>query len=209
MDSTYREQDRGYATPCWVWQGPLNEHGYGLSSRTDRLAHRAVYRRLVGAVPQEMTLDHLCRIRACVNPDHLEVVTLAENTRRGAAARYAEREGPLHPLVSLRIAKRLSQTDLAYLLGCSQGLVALWERGEQGITPEWGTRLRELFGVHPLFDCGETRAAKRARAHELRREGLTQVQIAARLSVSDATVCRWLRLDPFAQDDRGEQRRAA
>jgi hypothetical protein len=48
------------------------------------LAHRVAYRLTVGEIPDGLTVDHLCRNRMCVNPDHMELVTLAENGRRGA-----------------------------------------------------------------------------------------------------------------------------
>lgn len=73
------------ATGCWVWQRAMVE-GYGYykppgASQNVR-AHRYVYEQLVGPIPDGMTLDHLCRNRACINPAHLEVVTSVENTRR-------------------------------------------------------------------------------------------------------------------------------
>lgn len=66
---------------CWIWSGRLIETGYGRYG--GRLAHRTAYEWLVGPVPEGLQLDHLCRRRACCNPDHLEPVTLAENVRRG------------------------------------------------------------------------------------------------------------------------------
>ncbi len=71
--------------PCWIWQGKISGNGYGhiwLAGKTVG-AHRLSYKLLVGAIPSRMTLDHLCRNRACVNPNHLEVVTNRTNLLRG------------------------------------------------------------------------------------------------------------------------------
>lgn len=73
---------------CWLWTGSLCD-GYGSiknKAATSRFAHRALWERVVGAVPEGLQLDHLCRNRRCVNPDHLEPVTLKENINRGEAA---------------------------------------------------------------------------------------------------------------------------
>ena len=69
---------------CWEWQGAKGQ-GYGnfyLHGKFPR-AHRYAYELLVGPIPDGLTLDHLCRNRACVNPDHLEPVTQKVNTLRG------------------------------------------------------------------------------------------------------------------------------
>jgi hypothetical protein len=70
-------------------------HPPGTGPRNVR-AHRYVYERLVGPIPAGMTLDHLCRNRACVNPAHLEPVTGPENTRRAVALQTHCLRG--HPL---------------------------------------------------------------------------------------------------------------
>lgn len=76
---------------CWIFQGHINQTGYGLitdqAGRTIR-AHRAMYMELVGPIPDGLHLDHLCNVRACVNPEHLEPVTLQVNTQR-AVERHA------------------------------------------------------------------------------------------------------------------------
>lgn len=74
---------------CWLWTGSIGTRGYGFihvrelgKSRTI-LVHRYAYILHSGSIPARQTLDHLCRIRHCVNPAHLEVVSRWENVRRG------------------------------------------------------------------------------------------------------------------------------
>ena len=76
------------ANGCWVWTGRMATNGYGQFWDQGRtiLAHRAAYQALRGVIPAGLELDHLCRNRGCVNPDHLEPVTSQENTRRGLGA---------------------------------------------------------------------------------------------------------------------------
>ena len=70
---------------CWQWRGAMRTDGYGFLSSEGRnvRVHRAAYEVLVGAVPDGLVLDHLCRNRLCVNPEHLEPVTSRVNTLRG------------------------------------------------------------------------------------------------------------------------------
>lgn len=89
----YAMIDKSDPEACWQWPGPLNSHGYG-ATYPDHVAHRWVYRTLVGPIPQGMVLDHnchnktgcnlreLCPHRACVNLRHLDVVTVLENLSR-------------------------------------------------------------------------------------------------------------------------------
>lgn len=77
---------------CWQWIGGKS-HGYGCFNDGDSTkgAHRVAWQLTRGAIPAGMVLDHLCRNTLCVNPDHLEVVTRGENTRRGILS-YALRD---------------------------------------------------------------------------------------------------------------------
>jgi hypothetical protein len=70
---------------CWVWLASRNPWGYGhfAHRRVIRSAHRCAYEIAVGPIPDGLTIDHLCRNPACVNPAHLEPVTMTENLRRG------------------------------------------------------------------------------------------------------------------------------
>lgn len=68
---------------CWLWQGRLDNRGYGVfTCYGQHMAHRFVYEYLVGPIPEGLQLDHLCCVKDCVNPDHLEPVTAQENRRR-------------------------------------------------------------------------------------------------------------------------------
>jgi hypothetical protein len=91
----YIEEDCGHETPCWVWQRALMRNGYGQKWHEGRLhaAHRVYYEQIVGPIPEGMQLDHVCRTRACVNPEHLEPVTHLENVRRGDKCKTHDRRG--------------------------------------------------------------------------------------------------------------------
>ena len=68
------------ANGCWDWIGAKNAKGYG--NFRSRSAHVVAYELVKGAIPTGLQIDHLCRNKSCINPDHLEAVTGQENTRR-------------------------------------------------------------------------------------------------------------------------------
>lgn len=90
----YVEEDRGYITKCWIWQRSKNEGGYGQSWDAEEgkacSAHRLMYKRLKGPIPEGLTLDHLCEVSSCVNPNHLEPVTRRVNSQRAIRSKLTE-----------------------------------------------------------------------------------------------------------------------
>lgn len=75
---------------CWLWLGEINRNGYGRVwvSGKRLMAHRHLYERLVGPIPEGLVLDHLCRNRSCCNPAHMDPVTVRVNTLRGEAVLF-------------------------------------------------------------------------------------------------------------------------
>ncbi len=72
-------------TGCWLWIGSAYSNGYGQMGFKGRshLAHRLSYQAHIGPIPDGLTIDHLCRVRCCINPAHLEAVTQSVNVSRG------------------------------------------------------------------------------------------------------------------------------
>lgn len=71
---------------CWLWTAGKNAAGYGAFGVRDKVvrAHRWAYEQMVAEIPEGLVLDHLCRVRHCVNPYHCDPVTDLVNSRRGA-----------------------------------------------------------------------------------------------------------------------------
>lgn len=90
----YLEISQGAPGMCWPWAGPLSDHGYGLFPHKGRrlYAHRVAYERVNGKLARGMTVDHTCRVRSCVNPDHLEAVTRGDNLRRAVEYRRPQKK---------------------------------------------------------------------------------------------------------------------
>lgn len=98
---------------CWLWTGATvnGGHGrFGIAGDEKIMAHRFAYEEMVGAIPEGLVLDHLCRVPNCVNPAHLEPVTPRENTLRGVgfAAVNAKKTHCVngHPLLPENVYQR-------------------------------------------------------------------------------------------------------
>lgn len=73
---------------CWLFLGYVAKNGYGhfYSNGKTGLAHRFSYELHKGKIPEKLVVDHLCKVRSCVNPEHMEIVTLKENSLRGTTS---------------------------------------------------------------------------------------------------------------------------
>jgi hypothetical protein len=99
LERFWAKVEQGTGDACWLWRGYINDGGYGMvwlgiedSRRIQVRAHRLAYElHHREPVSEALTIDHLCRVRACVNPAHLEPVTKGVNVLRGetTAARHA------------------------------------------------------------------------------------------------------------------------
>jgi hypothetical protein len=115
-------------TGCWNWQR-ARFHGYGQLRFEGRqqTAHRVYYQRYVGPIPDGFHVDHLCENKACVNPEHLEAVTVAVNIRRS-------RRTPITPEIAAKIrASSESGPILAERYHVTKGSIYRIRRGER-----WG-----------------------------------------------------------------------
>lgn len=120
----YSVEDRGYLSPCWIWQRssiPSGKHlRYGnlKVNGLSVLAHRFYYEHLRGPITDDLCLDHLCRNTLCVNPQHLEPVTLAVNQHRGAKSKLTMEQA--EQIRKLYATTKMTQRQLAERYGVCQ-----------------------------------------------------------------------------------------
>lgn len=119
------EEDRGYLTPCLIWQGAVMKNGYGREG--SGLAHVQAWERVHGSVPSGRELDHLCRVRCCVRPDHLEPVTRLVNIERGLAAKLTRADAAA---IRAAVANGARQCDVARRFGVSRPRISLIVNGK-------------------------------------------------------------------------------
>lgn len=113
---------------CWEWQGMLNHGGYGILGGF--LVHRQTFVIAKGSIPSDLQIDHLCRVRACCNPAHMEAVSAAENSRRAIRSpivRMGNVDASCRGSVALAqwlIDANIKQVEAAKIFGCTQGFVS-------------------------------------------------------------------------------------
>ena len=121
---------------CWLWIGATADGGYGKfwfgDPRQCRPTHRIAWELLRGPIPEDLTLDHLCRVHNCLNPDHLEPVTIRINIIRGtsifakeAAQTHCKRG---HPLSGENLYVRPDGRPLRECLTCRRENTGKWNR---------------------------------------------------------------------------------
>lgn len=126
---------RPHLGPCWLWKAGKDKKGYGHFkwSPSQRMqAHRAVWLLLRGPIPDGLQLDHLCLVKECVNPAHLEPVTGPENMRRAAALRTRCKNG-LHDWVP---ENQVKVKDRTLCKPCSDERMARFYRAHPKVPKE-------------------------------------------------------------------------
>jgi len=118
-------------TDCWNWIRYINEDGYGVKSFgfdsegkriQNRQAHCWMYEQKYGPIPEGTELDHLCRNRRCVNPDHLEPVPHIENCHRGSCTTL--RPDDWRTIKILYRHTNMSQDLIGAIFGVQQALIS-------------------------------------------------------------------------------------
>lgn len=138
---------------CWLWTAYRTRDDYGrfwLNGKLER-AHRVSFWLAGREIPLGLVMDHLCRTPACVNPDHLEAVTISENTRRGDAAKYLPHDLHTH-------CKRGHEFTEQNIRWTSQG-------GRVCVACETERDRRRTLERWVCEFCGKTRAAHHHKAH--------------------------------------------
>lgn len=109
---------------CVEWFGPRSIGGYGTINldNSPRYVHRLTYQMWRGMVPSGMQLDHLCRNRACCNPEHLEPVTASENIRRGLLPAVMKEVGKRNRKVCCRRGHVYTEDSVYHLLDGRRGV---------------------------------------------------------------------------------------
>ena len=114
-------------TGCWEWQRGKNAKGYGSITISKKFysAHRYIYEKHKGPIPEGKFLDHLCRNPGCVNPSHLEPVSNAENTRRAPSMPLTV--GDVRSIKNL--LGKVSGKEIAAIYNVSPSTISLIKRG--------------------------------------------------------------------------------
>ncbi|OXM67334.1 hypothetical protein CF165_17410 [Amycolatopsis vastitatis] len=170
----------GMPTPCWIWSGTLDGGGYPVLPRLvngEQRAHRAHYKLHVGPIPPGFDVDHLCRLRACVRPDHLEAVEPTVNKQRGNGRAGVGRGEPIDFRAASLAAQRGHWAEYRALAKIDEDPLPVREKRfvlTSGFAKRWAAALRscpDLVDETGLVDEGSAwpRTATDVLADELPR----------------------------------------
>jgi transposase len=180
-------EDRGYKTPCHIWQGALTMWKYAKIQRDGKThnGHRWFWEQRNGPVPEGYDLDHLCRVRHCVNPDHLEVVLPIENKRRGLVATLKEED---IPVIEQRYRNGESQSQIARSVGVGQNTISRILRNVRWPGVAVGVETRSPIKLTP------------EKVLEIRQrfsEGAKQIELAREFSMGQSQIGRIVRRESW------------
>ena len=142
---------------CWIWMGAKTGKGYSNFNFGGRFwgGHRLAYVELIGAVPEGLELDHLCRVRHCVRPSHLEPVSQTTNTLRGVgeSAQNARKTHCVHGHEFNRVNTYISKLGKRMCRECNRIRALVWsennreEKNAKALDYYWSNRGRILARV--------------------------------------------------------------
>lgn len=132
-ETAYVVEDRGYETPCWIWQRSIDLYGYGTIQRDGHHvhAHRLIYEETHGKVGSKHDVHHRCENKACVRPDHMEMLEKATHHRLHKCKLTDEEVMEIHRLKGV-----IPQTEIAARFGVSRTAIsAIHTRRHYGHIP--------------------------------------------------------------------------
>lgn len=135
-------------TGCWLWTGALDTGGYGrfnIGGEVLDCAHRVSFKLFKGKIPDGYDIDHLCRVRCCVNPDHLEAVTRRENLRRSSIVSSTIKANQTHCIYGHEFTASnvwLNAKGHRVCKKCKNRHIRDWKRRER--------KRRKALGLSPL-----------------------------------------------------------
>lgn len=151
-DYLFRRIHLDYQTGCWLWDGCLNDSGYGVIGMRDyknKRAHRVVFELFVGRIPDGFCACHRCDVRRCCNPDHIFIGTISDN-QTDMAQKHRSTIGERNPMAVLTFSDALKiknlyeagglfQREIGDLFGIGQAHVsqivngALWAKNTNSL----------------------------------------------------------------------------
>lgn len=116
---------------CWLWTGGVNNRGYGSLKVNGKHmhSHRAMWEQERGPIPGNLTIDHICKIKLCVNPDHMRLMTRLDNQRLGSHVKITYEQAE-----QIRADPRM-QKEIAVSYGLSESQVSRIRSGKMWVIP--------------------------------------------------------------------------